>query len=133
MSLPETIPLRREPQGNPPGPGLDAAWMGALVLLALLLVMLWKKLRMRGPADSSKQNASAPWKGLWLRRPGSDLTLVSSARLTQHHTVHEVEWRGRRMLIGCAGQSMQLLGEMPLAAQVSTAPSTEGGDRPESP
>jgi flagellar biogenesis protein FliO len=41
-------------------------------------------------------------------------SLVSSARLTPQHSVHEVTWQGRRLLIGCAPQSIALLAEAPL-------------------
>ncbi len=133
MTLPATIPLRREPEGAASTPGPEAAWMGILVVLALLAAVVWRKIRMRRPVGQAPKVAKTRWSDLWASRCDNDLALVSSARLTPNHSVHEVQWHGRRMLIGCAGQSMQLLGEVPAMAPDSTAPSANMGDGPEAP
>ncbi|GKS74658.1 flagellar biosynthetic protein FliO [Acidovorax sp. SUPP950] len=133
MTLPATIPLRREPEAAASTPGLEAAWMGILVVLALLAAVVWRKIRMRRPVGQAPKATMTRWSDLWARRSDNGLALVSSARLTPSHSVHEVQWQSRRMLIGCAGQSMQLLGEVPAVAPDSTGLSANRGEGSEAP
>ncbi len=89
MSLPDSIPLRREPQlGDQSGA------------------------------------SNAPKTLLGLFKPnlqGGGLQLRESRRLTQNHSVHEVQWRGRTLLIGCSSQTIQLLAEAPPSASQAEA------------
>ncbi|CAM3548762.1 flagellar biosynthetic protein FliO [Acidovorax anthurii] len=119
MALPESIPLRREPEGSAPVPAEELAWMGVFALLLVLLAVVWRKHR-AGRVASPRKAMSGPlgqWIGRMQRHSGQRVTLVCSTRLTPQHSVHEIHWHGRRMLIGCAPQSIQLLSEMPPEGQ----------------
>ncbi|MFE1574353.1 flagellar biosynthetic protein FliO [Comamonas odontotermitis] len=62
----------------------------------------------------------------WLpRRLPGDLVVKSSARLTPHHSVHQVDWNGKRLLIGCANQSIMLLSELSSNPDTPAEPSAQ--------
>lgn len=123
MSLPETIPVRREPDSSSlpsydAGPALICA--GLAIALALVWITIWQRRKPR-----SQQAAPQGLLDRWLphRLPG-DLVVKSSTRLTPHHSVHQVDWNGRRLLIGCANQSITLLSELPPATDAAAKPPT---------
>lgn len=129
MSLPETIPVRREPEGSAlpaydAGPALILA--GLAIAIALVWITIWQRRKPR-----TQQVASKGLLDRWLpHRLPSDLVVKSSTRLTPHHSVHQVDWNGRRLLIGCANQSITLLSELsPMAdaAPEPSAPSPQAG------
>lgn len=110
MAFPESIPLRREPEGATSIPATELAWLGVFVLLIALLALVWRKHRSMRQTGASTNHTGVL--GQWLakaQRPGSAAEVVSSVRLTPQHSVHEVQWRGRRLLIGCAPQAVSVL------------------------
>jgi flagellar biogenesis protein FliO len=126
MSLPETIPVRREPEAVPSSPSSELAWMGAVVLLIFIVAMVWSKLR----GTSANPNLAAKG-GHWLSRlqmrTAQAPQVRGSTRLTPTHSLHEVEWQGRRLLVGCSSHSIQVLSETAIGAESDTEPSAEAG------
>jgi len=54
-----------------------------------------------------------------------EIERVSSARLSPRHSLHVVVWNGKRLLLGCTDQSIQVLSEA--LAPESVAPKSEQG------
>ena len=107
--LPRTIPFK---QDSTPASG-DSSPSSAVIALALLSVLAggafwaWRKRAQAYGAGSTGKGLS-----LWGLTPAKkNLLLHGTTRLSPRHSVHEVEWRGRRLLIGCADQTMTLLSE----------------------
>ncbi|WP_026432660.1 flagellar biosynthetic protein FliO [Paracidovorax oryzae] len=116
MALPESIPLRREPEGaGAPVPAAELAWMGLFVFLIALSVVAWRKHRARNgtPRVPAPRGSLGRWMARVQQRSGRAVELVSSTRLTPQHSLHEVQWQGRRLLVGCAPQSISVLSESP--------------------
>ncbi|SFD93361.1 flagellar biosynthetic protein FliO [Paracidovorax konjaci] len=113
MAFPESIPLRREPDGASTVPATELAWLGVFVLLIALFAGVWRKHRATRQPD--KQAVRAGPLGQWLakvqQRTGRTVEVVSSVRLTPQHSVHEVQWHGRRILIGCAPHTINVLAD----------------------
>jgi flagellar biogenesis protein FliO len=40
----------------------------------------------------------------------------NTTQLTQRHSIHEVQWNGRKLLIGCSDKDIRLLADVPLPA-----------------
>lgn len=126
MTLPDSIPLRRDsPVGSGFGDGADfsgLAGLGLLLVFAIFAIAWWRK--HRAPAsDRTKPAADVrPRWARWLGTPHSSaITATGSTRLTPQHSLHEVEWQGKRLLIGCAEHSISLLAEAPITAPDSTS------------
>lgn len=130
MSFPESIPLRREPQGEPMTAGTELAWLGLFIPLALIAILVLRRVqRQRGSSTASSASCDPKSMLGWLKgNSQGTLLLRESRRLTQTHSVHEVEWRGRTLLIGCSSQSIQLLGELPVQTQDAVAAKTAAGE-----
>ena len=119
MTLPASIPLRRDsPITAGLGDGTDMsgfAAFGLLLVVAIIAVALWRKRRIFQQTDETPvaTTAASPW-SRWLpkTRPAR-LTPLQSTRLTPKHSLHEVQWRGKRLLIGCAEQSICLIAAEP--------------------
>lgn len=126
MSLPETIPVRREPEAVPSSPGSELAWMGAVVLFIFLVAMVWSKLR-GASATSSLASKGGHWFSRLQMRTAQAPQVRGSTRLTPTHSLHEVEWQGRRLLVGCSSHSIQVLSETALGAEYGTESSAEAG------
>ncbi|MDA8456967.1 flagellar biosynthetic protein FliO [Acidovorax sp. GBBC 3334] len=113
MAFPESIPLRREPDGASTFPATELAWLGVFVLLIALFAGVWRKHRATRQPD--KQAVRPGALGQWIervqQRTGRTVEVVSSVRLTPQHSVHEVQWHGRRILIGCAPQAINVLAD----------------------
>lgn len=110
--LPKTIPFKQDsaPASGDASPSLAAI---ALVLLLGLAGFGWWAWRKR--ALASGPESAATGLRLWGLTPSrKNLLLHGSTRLSPRHSVHEIEWRGRRLLIGCADQTMTLLSERAL-------------------
>lgn len=121
MTLNESIPVRREPNAGESAAGSELAWMGALVLVVILVFAVWAKLRGtgRGEAGDNHAQPATHWLTRLQGKSANALSVLRSSRLTPTHTLHEVEWQGRRLLVGCSSQSIQVLSEMPSAGQPS--------------
>lgn len=115
LALPDTIPLRREPEPAASTPVQELAWMGVFIVLLLLAFAVLRRYRAGGAARTGKGQAGwlERWMGALPRRQERGMQLISSARLTPQHSVHEVNWQGQRLLIGCAPQSIAVLAQAP--------------------
>lgn len=110
-SLPASIPLKRDPATDASAPVGDAAW---LVFAAVMLLLV--------PAIIIARRRALKAKGPWWRHlravldttQPAEIQRVSSTRLSPRHSLHVVVWNGRRLLVGCTDQSMQLLAEAPV-------------------
>ncbi len=123
MALPESIPLRREPEGSgAPVPAAELAWMGLFIFLIALSVVAWRRHRARNgtPRAPAARGALGRWMVRVQQRSGRDVELVSSTRLTPQHSLHEVQWQGRRLLVGCSPQSISVLSESPAPGSAGT-------------
>lgn len=128
MTLNESIPLRREPAADESAVGGELAWMGGLVLVALLALAVWAKLRRAsaGSQDPNRTQLAASWLTRLQGRSSIAPSVLGSVRLTPAHTLHDVEWQGRRLLVGCSGQSIQVLSEVPGAVNGGEGSSQSG-------
>jgi len=90
------------------------AWVGLLALIALIALAA-------AVYAASRRAQDGPGGGRWWTRvralmlsaPPSALVCSASMRLTPRHSVHVVEWEGRRLLVGCGEQSICLVAESP--------------------
>ena len=110
--LPKTIPFKQDSASasGDASPSLAAVVLALLLGLAGLGFWAWRKRALASGAES----AASAGRGLrWWGATSSkkNLLLHGSTRLSPRHSVHEIEWRGRRLLIGCADQTMTLLSE----------------------
>lgn len=95
-SLPSSIPVMREPteDDGARGPGVGSLAIAAVfVLVAAAVYVARKKTRTVAPP--------------------SELARSSCMRLTPRHSLHVVEWEGRRLLVGCSEQTICLVAESP--------------------
>lgn len=114
-SLPASIPVKREQQGEASTGASDSWWIVVVVavgLLAFAVVAVRQRARPVG--------AKGPWLGRFGRffdaMPPREVQRVSSTPLSPRHSLHVVVWNGRRLLLGCTDQSIQLLAEAPVAS-----------------
>ncbi len=93
VSLPSSIPVQREATDD--GARVEGVGMfgiaAVIVLVVAAIVLARKKTRA----------AALP----------SGLARSSSIRLTPRHSLHVVEWDGRRLLVGCSEQTICLVAE----------------------
>lgn len=110
-SLPSSIPVKREQPNDAAGGAGDRWWIAILVaggLLAGALAVARRK------APGAKKAGGASWMrfgGLLDTASSHEIERVSSTRLSSGHSLHVVVWGGRRLLLGCTAQSIQLLAE----------------------
>jgi len=132
--LPRTIPFKQDSSlaSSDASPSLAAI---ALVVLSGLAGVAWWAWR-KGAQAPVAEDAG---KGLrwWRAMPSQKSVLLhGSTRLSPRHSVHEIEWRGRRLLIGCADQTMTLLSERAAVESPGEAiapghpPPVQEGDKP---
>ncbi|WP_093023305.1 flagellar biosynthetic protein FliO [Variovorax sp. OV700] len=115
-SLPADIPVKRELIGEATPVG--DRWWFAIAIGAVLVAT--------GVIVARKKARPAKFSGVWLRRfqnlldtsSSAEIARVSSVRLSPHHSLHVVIWDGRRLLLGCSNQSVQLLAEAPSATEM---------------
>lgn len=139
MTLPTSIPLRRDtPDNTGMGEGGDAsglAAVGILLVVAIFVVAWWRQRNtaMKRTGDTQVRSSLSGW---WSKVSNNDLKPLRSTRLTAHHSLHEVHWQGKCLLIGCAEKSICLLAETPLTTkkpldnpnlQVSEVSQADGG------
>lgn len=118
--LPKTIPFKQEsaPASGDASPSLGAIALALSLGLAGLGFWAWRKRALVAGAESAGRGL----RGWGMTPSGKNVLLHGSTRLSPRHSVHEVEWRGRRLLIGCADQTMTLLSER----AVAESPEAEG-------
>lgn len=131
MTLPASIPLRRDsPMTGGLGDGADMSGftaLGLLLAVAILAVALWRKRRMfqQTGVPPLAATAASPW-SRWLPKTNPRrLTPLHSTRLTPKHSLHEVQWRGQRLLIGCADQSICLIAAEPAEIDTPLTPKSD--------
>ncbi|MGJ3704004.1 flagellar biosynthetic protein FliO [Variovorax sp. AFSI2.2] len=110
-SLPSSIPVKRDPPGALESDVGDRWWIAILVAGGLLA---YGVVAMRRKARSSGKRAGTWWPGLGgLLDTGSshEIHRVSSTHLSPRHGLHVVVWNGKRLLLGCTDQSIQVLAE----------------------
>lgn len=111
MSIHESIPVRREsPDAVHEAFEGGLAWLGIILVVVLGIAVVWRL--GRGPVidnNSTKRRYAFDWKRVFPRKSLSDLMLVSSVRLTTKHSIHQVQWRGREILVGCSNDGIVLL------------------------
>jgi flagellar protein FliO/FliZ len=115
MTVNASIPVRREPDVGHSAAGSELAWVGALILVVVLVLSFWARLRKTrtGRNDSQGAPPAVNWLSRLQGRSASTPLVVVSTRLTPTHSLHDVQWQGRRLLIGCCDQSIQVLSEAP--------------------
>jgi hypothetical protein len=112
--LPANIPVKREQPGEASTGSSDSWWIVVVVAGGLLAFAVVAARRRARPVEA---------KGLWWGRfgrffdamPSREVQRVSSTPLSPRHSLHVVVWNGRRLLLGCTDQSIQLLAEAPAA------------------
>lgn len=93
------------------GNGVAMLIIGAAILV-LVVSMYAASRRIRSPGAGGSR-----WWGrvraLLHAVPTSPLECSASMRLTPRHSLHVVEWEGRRLLVGCGDQAICLVAESP--------------------
>jgi hypothetical protein len=118
-SLPASIPLKRDAAGESAGPAAEGWWLAiaaAAVLLGFAVIAARQKLK-PVPASGSRW---PQWRGA---ASAHAVERVSSTRLSPRHSLHVVNWEGRRLLLGCSDNTIQLLAE----SKTGEASSSEAG------
>jgi flagellar protein FliO/FliZ len=119
MKLPESIPLLRDGASAGVDKGVDLSGFILLTLLTLLTlavalaIVAWRnrdKWQRNANQDTAQPSAWTRW---LVPNQRSSLKVLGTVHLPGKHSVHEVEWRGKHLLIGCSSQSIQLLAEAP--------------------
>jgi hypothetical protein len=62
------------------------------------------------PSSPSGRWTFSKWRG------NSSILVRNTTQLTQRHSLHEVQWNGHTLLIGCADKEICLLIDVPLPA-----------------
>jgi hypothetical protein len=126
-SLPDSIPVKREQPNEVTGPANDRWWIAIFMAGGLLALAVVIARRRAGPAKAA---------GAWWTRfggfldtvPSHEIQRVSSMPLSPRHSLHVVVWNGRRLLLGCTEQSIQLLAETSSAAEAAEPTSAVPGE-----
>lgn len=92
-SLPSSIPVKREATDD----GARGAGVGTLGIAAVFVLVAAAVL----VARKKTRAAALP----------SELARSSCIRLTPRHSLHVVEWEGRRLLVGCSEQTICLVAD----------------------
>lgn len=121
--IPSAIPLRRDP----PASGESSSSLPLLISLPVVLLCLavffaYRRYR-RSISDKTENDLKLgvelfrPWAKWFKPNVGAGVKLLGSTRLTQNHSLHVLQWKGREILIGCAGASMVVVATHPITPQ----------------
>lgn len=112
VTLPKTIPFKQDSAlaSGESGPSLAAIAVVVAIGFLGFALWVWRNRRLAGGVDNTAKRSS--W---WGGASSRDVLLHGTTRLSPRHSVHDIEWRGRRLLIGCTDQSMTLLSERTMA------------------
>ncbi|QGW82257.1 flagellar biosynthetic protein FliO [Variovorax paradoxus] len=110
-SLPSSIPVKRGHPNDAAGSAGDRWWIAILVAGGLLAGALAVARRKSSPARRAGGASWLRFGGLLDTASSREIERVSSTRLSSGHSLHVVVWGGRRLLLGCTAQSIQLLAE----------------------
>jgi len=105
--LPASIPLKREAAGESAGPAAEGWWL-AIAAVAVLLGFAVMAARQKLNPGSANGSRWPQWRGT---ASAHAVERVSSTRLSPRHSLHVVNWEGRRLLLGCSDSTIQLLAE----------------------
>lgn len=113
-SLPSNIPVKREQPGEGTTSANDVGWIAIVLAMGLIAIAVFVARRRTHPAASARTGTGTWWKrlgGLLDAVPSHEIQRVSSMPLSPRHSLHVVVWNGRRLLLGCTDQSIQVLAE----------------------
>lgn len=113
--LPASIPVQREATDPDAMSVVGAGWI-ALGVIAVFLTVAFglARARMRTPNQPGTLGVQhGRFRRLLGGRPSAGIDHLATTRLSPSHSLHVVEWEGRRILLGCSTQSIQLLAEAP--------------------
>jgi hypothetical protein len=118
VRIPREIPVRRDPEDVGAGAGVG----GVVLLVVLLAASGFALVHIR--RSMAAPRATRAWRSGWFRwfaasRAAGGVRLVQSVRLTPRASVHVVRWDDKEWLIGCADDSVQILGCRAEAAEPS--------------
>lgn len=116
MKFPETIPLRRDALESGQSAGLSAsdwALLGIVVFIGFVVWAWWRRSARDQQNDTSAQKGEIHWRRWLASNAQPTVKCKTVARLGAKHTLYEVEWQGKLLLIGCSSQTAQLLAEVP--------------------
>jgi len=111
-TLPVGIPVQRDPGSDDSIAMGGRAWLGfaaAGALLGLAVLLARRSRRASGGGSLWRARVQLLFQGA----SPCEVQRVAGTRLSPRHSLHVVEWEGRRLLIGCGDQSVQLLAESP--------------------
>jgi hypothetical protein len=123
-SLPSSIPVKREQPGDGGTPASDIGWVAIVLATGLIATAVLVARRRARPVSAARATSGAWWKqlgGLLDAVPSHEIQRVSSMPLSPRHSLHVVVWNGRRLLLGCTEQSIQLLAETPSSTEAPEA------------
>lgn len=87
----------------------------ATILIAVVgfgaVLILRRTQHTTGMKPGSKRHGPTSLFGGWIQRPDRSIAVVSSQRVAPGQTLLTVDWQGRRLLLGCTPQSMNLIAE----------------------
>jgi flagellar protein FliO/FliZ len=108
VTLPRTIPFKQDSAlaSGDGGPSLTAIALVLATGLAGFAAWVWRNRRPPAGAENTLKRS-----GWWGGAFPKDVLNHGTTRLSPKHSVHDIEWRGRRLLIGCTDQAMTLLSE----------------------
>lgn len=114
MKFSESIPLLRENTGSDNGKGVDLSGFISLTLVLLIVALAAVWWRNRGKVQGTAGTDSrllGGWSRWTFGKQRCSVNVLGMVHLTSKYSLHEVEWQGKRLLIGCSGQAIQLLSE----------------------
>lgn len=123
MTLSQNIPLLRDTSPAIAGHGINYSTSIGLMLILVIgavALVLW---RHRGKTQgTTDNNLSSPrsWTRWLIGNQMGSVKLIHSTHLGSKCSLHDVEWQGKRLLIGCSSQSIRLLAETPSAGDTGT-------------
>jgi len=125
--LPSSIPVRRDATSSEGEGAGDRWWVATLFVGGLLACGVIAARRKQAKADAGARSVMSWFRlgGLIDTASSREIERVSSTRLSPRHSLHVVVWNGKRLLLGCTDQSIQVLSEA--LAPESVAPKSEQG------
>lgn len=127
-SLPSSIPVKRDPPGALDSDAGERWWVAILVVGAMLA---YGVVAVRRKARSTGKQTGTWWPrlgGLLDTGSSAEIQRVSSTHLSPRHSLHVVVWNGKRLLLGCTDQSIQVLAESPSSVAGDEAAPLVPGD-----
>jgi len=130
--LPSSIPVRRDSATSEDADFGGRWWalllpVGGLLLYGVMVGRRKQASQGAGHGQAVPGNAAASWLRLggWIDKVSStEIQRVASTRLSPRHSLHVVVWDGKRLLLGCTDQSIQVLSQGSVHEPVS--PPTAG-------